>query len=85
MPAAPPPPHARAEKLLSDPALGSCGQWLRGVRRTQPQRLSEPEEGSLAEKTVVGAEVRQDSRFVHRKMIDRNLGEARDAPAAISA
>jgi oligoendopeptidase F len=76
---------ARAEKVLSDPALGRCAHWLRGLRRTRPHRLSEPEERSIAEKTITDAGVRQDPLFVHQKMIDCNLDEARDVAAAISA
>jgi oligoendopeptidase F len=76
---------ARAEALLAHPALGCFAHWLRGVRRTRPHRLSEPEQRSLAEKTDTGTEVRQDSRFVHRELIDANLDEARDVARAIPA
>jgi len=76
---------ARAEDLLADPALGRFAHQLRGVRRSRPNRLSEPEERILAEKTVTGAGVRQDSRCVHEELIDRNLNEAPDVAAAIPA
>ena len=46
---------ARAEELLADPALVRFAHWLRGVRRSRPHRLSEPEQRILAEKTVTGA------------------------------
>jgi oligoendopeptidase F len=46
---------ARAEALLADPAVQRFAQWLRGVRRSRPDRLSQPEERILAEKTFAGA------------------------------
>lgn len=76
---------ARAEELLADPTLGRFAHWLRGVRRNRRHRLSEPEERILAQKTVTGAGVRQDSRCVHQELIDCNLDEARDVAAAIPA
>jgi oligoendopeptidase F len=76
---------ARAEELLADPALGRFAHWLRGVRRTRPHRLGEPEEPILAEKTLTGAGVGQDSPCVHREPIDDKLDEARDVAAAIPA
>lgn len=76
---------ARAEALLADPALGRFAHWLRGVRRTRSQRLSEAEQRGLAEKSVTGTEVRQDSRDMHPELIDRNLDEARDVATAMPA
>jgi oligoendopeptidase F len=46
---------ARAETLLADPALQRFAHWLRGVRRSGPHGLSEPEERVLAEKAVTGS------------------------------
>jgi oligoendopeptidase F len=76
---------ARAEELLADPALGRFAHWLRGLRRTRPGRLPEPGEPILAERTVAGAGVRQDSPCVHQELIDRNLNETRDVAAAVPA
>ena len=43
---------ARAEELLSDPALTFCAHYLRSARRYRPHLLSEPEEKILAEKAI---------------------------------
>jgi oligoendopeptidase F len=45
---------ARAEELLSDPALAEYEHFLRALRRFRPHLLSEPEERILTEKAVSG-------------------------------